>query len=593
MFRFAKKNESRTIRRHVLACLFCLLLIAGSAASVFAANYTTESFHTTLDIQQNSSMHVTETIQVTFQEPSHGIYRDIWMLGKNWFVEDDELIESEMLYKLKNFKCGDEKVSVSGQDDYKSVRIGSADVTITGPHTYVLEYDVVMYKDDIPQFDQLYWNVMPMYWESGADAFSFTVHMPSAVDMDLEVITGPLASGDTSRGVWTMEGTTIEGYVEGPIEYGDGVTLRAKLPEGYWKGAKNDTPWFYAVMTLIGLLTFYVITLFFRYGKDRRPVKTVEFYPPDDMSSAELGYLYDAKLQDKDMVSMVMWFASKGYLRILVSERDEKSRGKKGKYKITLQKLADLPEDAPQFQKTLFKGLFPKTKEKAVLDQLPSSFGGRLESSRQELIEQMKPLMTDPKSEDSRRTGCLIGIGIFFLVLLSFFLFLVTDDLYSSLLGELVLSTLFILICVKFMLRPSDYRWAMQGRIKGFREFIKKAELDRIEKLVEEDPEYFYKILPYAYVFGLTDKWAKNFEALAAAPPEWYSGDMVFFRDPGYFTRAVTQETTRSFHEAMPKPSYSSFSGGGGSSSGGGGFSSSSGGGFSGGGGGGGGGGSW
>ncbi len=593
MFLFSKEKKRRTLRRHVLACLFCLLLIVGSASSVFAANYTTESFHTTLDISRNSSMHVTETIKVDFQAPSHGIYRDIWTLGKCWFVEDGELIESDMIYKLDNFRCGDEEISVSSHDDYKSVRIGSADVTFTGPHTYELEYDVIMYKDSIGTFDQLYWNVMPMYWQSDVDDFSFTIRMPSEVDMDLEVITGPIGTGDTSRGSWTASGTTIEGRVEGPVESGEGVTVRAKLPEGYWKGAKNDAPWVYGIMVLIGLLTFYVIRLFVRYGKDRRPVKTVEFYPPDGMSPAEAGYLYDTKLQDKDMISLVMWFAAKGHLKIIPLDRTGDKPMARKKTAIRLKFVQDLPAGAPSYQTTFFYGLFPGKKRSVDLDELPTSFGMRLEDAREELIDQMKPLMIDPKSEESKRTGCLIGIGVFFLVIAAFVLFRVTDDLYSSLLGEFVLCTLFIIFCVRFMLRPSDYRWQMQGRLKGFREFIKKAELDRIEKLVEEDPDYFYTILPYAYVFGLTDRWAKNFKALAIAPPNWYAGDVAYFFDPVSFTNDFSRTTARSFAAAMPKPTYSSFSGGSGRSSGGGGYSSSGGGGFSGGGGGGGGGGSW
>ena len=46
----------------------------------------------------------------------------------------------------------------------------------------------------------------------------------------------------------------------------------------------------------------------------------------------------------------------------------------------------------------------------------------------------------------------------------------------------------------------------------GFRNFIETAEVDKINELVEENPSYFYDILPYAYVFKLTDKWVKKFE---------------------------------------------------------------------------------
>ena len=41
---------------------------------------------------------------------------------------------------------------------------------------------------------------------------------------------------------------------------------------------------------------------------------------------------------------------------------------------------------------------------------------------------------------------------------------------------------------------------------------------------MEEDPSYFYNILPYAYVMGLTDKWIKAVENIAVPPADWYDG---------------------------------------------------------------------
>lgn len=115
------------------------------------------------------------------------------------------------------------------------------------------------------------------------------------------------------------------------------------------------------------------------------------------------------------------------------------------------------------------------------------------------------------------------------------------------------------------------------GQILGFKEFIKKAELDRLKMLVEENPSYYYDIMPYAYVLGLSEQWIENFETMHMPEPDWYSG-----RDP--FGDAVFYSMVRSANACATAPEAS----GGGSS--GGGFS---GGGFSGGGSGGGGGGAW
>ena len=59
----------------------------------------------------------------------------------------------------------------------------------------------------------------------------------------------------------------------------------------------------------------------------------------------------------------------------------------------------------------------------------------------------------------------------------------------------------------------------------GFREFIEKAERDRIKKLADEDPKIFDRILPFALVFGLEEKWAEVFSDIFTEPPDWYSSN--------------------------------------------------------------------
>ena len=74
------------------------------------------------------------------------------------------------------------------------------------------------------------------------------------------------------------------------------------------------------------------------------------------------------------------------------------------------------------------------------------------------------------------------------------------------------------------MLQRTSGSIALMGKILGLKNFIEAAELDRIDALVEENPAYYYDVLPYAYVMGLTDKWAKNFERINIQAPDWYQG---------------------------------------------------------------------
>ena len=108
---------------------------------------------------------------------------------------------------------------------------------------------------------------------------------------------------------------------------------------------------------------------------------------------------------------------------------------------------------------------------------------------------------------------------------------------------------------------------------------IENVEKDKINELVLENPNYFYDILPYAYVLGVSDKWSKNFESIAVEPPTWYSGTNFDTFNVVSFNNSLNK-TINSASSSMNSRPYESS---GGSSSGG----------FSGGGSGGGGGSSW
>ena len=134
-------------------------------------------------------------------------------------------------------------------------------------------------------------------------------------------------------------------------------------------------------------------------------------------------------------------------------------------------------------------------------------------------------------------------------------------------------------LCGRFNLN-TDYRIDMMGRLLGFKEFIETAEKDNLERLQMEDAKYFYRVLPYAMVFGLAKTWARKFKTITVEKPDWYSTAGVY--SGTNFTNHLVSNVNDTVRSHISSCSHSSSHGGG-----------HHGGGFSGGGGGGGGGGSW
>lgn len=134
-------------------------------------------------------------------------------------------------------------------------------------------------------------------------------------------------------------------------------------------------------------------------------------------------------------------------------------------------------------------------------------------------------------------------------------------------------------ICIKYLPKRTPYGNEILGKIRGFKNFLETAEKDKLEAMVMQDPTYFYNILPFTYVLGVSDKWIKKFEAITLQAPSWYDSPSGF----SVTTFETFMNNTMSSAQSVMSSSPSSDSGSG----------SSSGGGSSGGGSGGGGGGSW
>src|SRR5699024_8054274 len=119
-------------------------------------------------------------------------------------------------------------------------------------------------------------------------------------------------------------GNTIVGSYQGILRSGEALTVRCELPEGYFVGAGLEFSFLYYVIYLLPVLFLGIsIWLWYRFGKDDPIVETVEFYPPAGFNSLDVGFLYKGYADSKDVISLLIYLANKGYIKI--TETEEKS----------------------------------------------------------------------------------------------------------------------------------------------------------------------------------------------------------------------------------------------------------------------------
>lgn len=639
--------------KHSIA-LFILFFVSISAFAVEKDyGYKIDKFVYEAQVHADNSWTVTETISVDFLEERHGIYQYI----VEFFSVNHDGQKYVYTTGLDNIEVVGGKTEIKSEDDYTVVRIGDEDRTFTGPKTYVITYTLNYYDDRYEGNDLLFHTILGNNWTTDIEDYEYKItfdnELPAAFADSLKIYSGPYGKEENLCNV-TSEVNVAEHSISGHasnVAYGNGITLWAPLPQGYWKGAKTADP--QKPMILFGITTamfLFALVKLIR-NRRRRPLMVIEYNAPDNISSAEVGYIIDNTADVSDLTSLIVWWASKGYLKIQENVTEEKVLFFKNKEtRITLIKLCDLPETAPAYQRNFWDVFFDKSDTCCIND-----LGDRHASINSALVALQKSF-TGARKLIEFNTGLFILVLLF--VLCGAATFAMSSSVmpfYSEMTGlGLVWSIAMIIIYVKRinqtkkdlaitkskkmlyftgvaavfafftigmiglyepcnMLLPlsaiiaifveavvlvffisavisdTDYRMSQMSLLLGFKEFIRCSELPMLKAMVDENPNYFYDVLPYAMVFGLSDKWQEQFKTLELQPPTWYVNDSLYGNNISPMTGLMAVNSlNKSFNDVISKsiaassidPTASSSSSGGG-------------GGFSGGGGGGGGGGSW
>lgn len=319
-----------------------------------AGGYEIESYDVNMIVNENNTFDITETINVNFTGYNkHGIFRKIPLTNT---VTRQDGTRTKNRAKISNININD-LYTTSNEENCKILKIGNKDKTVSGRKTYIIKYNYDIGKDPLKNEDELYFNLIGTEWDTGINNVTFTITMPKTFDESKLGFSSGLAREINNSNInYQVTGKTIKGAVKEKLGNGKALTVRLTLPEGYFTGTNNNFDLIALIEMFISVI--FVITayaLWRKYGKDDIAVETVEFYPPDKLNSAELGFIYKGYSDKKDIVSLLIYLANKGYLKI--EEYEEKTLGIINSKKIKISKLKEYDGDNED-EKTFFDHLF-------------------------------------------------------------------------------------------------------------------------------------------------------------------------------------------------------------------------------------------
>ncbi len=564
-----KKYLSARLTRFIFSITALLLLTASSA---MARSISVTRWVDTLHVDEDGSARVSEQITYTFNGAYHGIYRDIPVeypgpKGSNYtlFVKVNRITDASgtPLKYEKKVSNGYLKLKVTVPGAVDSEKMVNIEYTVS---------DAVKFFED---HDELYWNVtgndspLPIQY-AAADAF----FPPStAGSLRAQAFSGVYGSKEAAKA--SVQGDTASFETNGPLPMHGGLTIDVYIPKGllHEPGALTKLWWFARsnpILTLPVWAFAVMFSLWYLKGRDPNPGMSVApmYEPPENMRPAEVGTLIEDSVDPRDITSILVDLAVRGYLKITEVQHKGLLFSSKD-YQLDLLKDRESWGDASDYERAMLDQIFAGGKV-TLLSDLKNHFYTVLPTIKGEILGALKAkgmYSVDPESAG----GLWVLGGILIVAPFAFLQWTGIADFTDSPLPAVVCAVIALAILILFgrQLTATSLKGARtRVQILGFQEFMNRVDADRLKRM---PPDTFEKFLPYAMALGVEHRWAKAFEGIIQNPPTWYAGDWSTF-NTFYLVNSLgsmSQQATSAFVSAPRASSSSSGFGSGGSSGGG------------------------
>lgn len=603
--------------------------------------YVIDKYNVNIIVNEDNTLDITEDITAYFNISKHGIIRSIPLRNNITRLDGTTSTNRTQLTNLSvnteyttsredgnlKIKIGSASHALTGKQKY------------TIKYTYNLgkdsskNYDELYYNIIGNEWDTVIGNVtfsvtMPKTFDSKKVGFSSGVKGSTDNSNIKYSIKGNTITGSYNGILKVNEGLTIR--CELPEGYFVGANLKINIIN-------------YIIYIIPIIFLAISIWIWYKFGKNDRIVETVEFYPPHGFNSLEVGFLYKGLADNQDVTSLLIYLANQGYIKITETDVSKFTGFKitklkeyaginvnekiflDGLFSITNSNEVTADDLYDKFYKTQNNILSNINSDENINKIFEKNSSNKKVFIILMIIATFCLITIPPLYAFGTLSNILIallfpGIGFTLLFTMVFgnektvyvktngtytysllitklfgflwgilfggipWLFLVLPALKQEpfyLIGYILglASVLGMSICLEHLSKRTPYGNEMLGKIRGFKNYLKTAEKDKLNAMVMQDPTYFYNILPYTYVLGISDVWISKFETISMQAPTWYNEgadfDMVTF---GTFMNStmVSVQNTMSYDSTSDNSSGGGSSGGGssGGGSGGGGGSS-------------------
>ena len=539
--------------RKFLLLLGCCLVLCTTA---FAADTVIASMKTDCLVDASGACQVTETVTVEF--------------GGG---------ETEMDFPLG---AGAKNGAVAGFDTTKYTEDGYTILKLqntagfAGSRTFTVTYslsDLVTKHEDGTQLLTL--PLLCPKWLYAINSYDFTVTMPAAVEAEPGFVSGYYGEEIADYMSMSSKDNVLGGTIKEALRDHESLTMMLNVGTGYFSGARGKWTGSGTLIVLVLLCALLAVVYWLRTLRSPGLRVSTRSLPPDSTQPGDLPFLLAGGRPDFNM--LVCHWASLGYLSIYVNDKGH----------VILRRRVEMGNERRKLELRLFQMLFgsedvtdgaslryKRTAAKAM-EVIPRYWRRRLYSrdSGNVLVMQALSALCGGLAALLTMSLLLPAMPVRGLALLASFAAgcalsalirrgpaawylgrvapLVLAILAAVLLFALAragggLATMALAIALAVFTgwqtmhggRRSELGRQVIAQCMGFRRFLGRVSEHYLGSMLQRDPQYFYRMLPYAEAMGLGARFSAKLGERALESCEWYGeAKELPATAPGFYER--------------------------------------------------------
>ena len=311
----------------VLALLVLAVIVGIGAISTDSGGQSSESASITdyaaaFDVAANGELTALETLKVSFPVPRHGIFRFFDTKDPNH--ARNRLIPTGIAV-TRDGQSEPFEIVKQEHGKIRSVKIGDANQTLSGEHTYQITYRIkgVLTPGSGGARTSFYWNLIPQGWTMPITRSRLTVHLPAAVQ-SLTCGIGLGAATDPCDAKQSGNDLTV---TTGPLAPNTPVTAQVGLDIA--TPAADTRPWSSSLdpvlsqhPVLLGFVLLVALVLagggaaLSRSTREVDPAFPLMYAPPEGIGPAQAEYLLTEKVENRTFVATMMYAAERGAVNL-------------------------------------------------------------------------------------------------------------------------------------------------------------------------------------------------------------------------------------------------------------------------------------